>query len=198
MTVFSTPEEVALLKERSLQWEKDGFPQADEYMAPIISLLNQLDYIAPVYSCTGHAVRNPDTTITTRTDFYLILAVQEEGFSIVAGIYRAMMSVLINKYTKQHEAYKEHVAKYGEKNPEHPAPPVIWQSRPNAMRLTFTNRVWPVSIEGGQEKLHDGDTHFYNVMVLAGETGYDLAIKNFMHILTEVVQEVVAIAKAAQ
>jgi hypothetical protein len=198
MSVFSTPEEVALLKERSLQWEKDGFPGADEYMAPIISLLNQLDYIAPVYSCTGHAVRNPDTTKTTRTDFYLILAVQEEGFPIVAGIYKAMMAALVQKYTREHIAYKEHVAKYGEKNPKHPAPRVIWQSRPNGLRLTFTNRVWPISIEGGTEKLHDGDTHFYNVMLLAGETGYDLAIKNFMWTLYEVVQEVVALAKAVQ
>lgn len=194
MFVFSTAEQVVALKQRSLEWEQQGFPGIDDGFQTSLSLLNRMPHLAPVYSCTGHIRRNTETKRVTRTDFYVIFAVTEEGFNTLRSIYQRLQDRLIAGYTEVHNEYKLKIAEHTAAYPDivtvqnFQIEPV---SRPNMLRLSHTVRVWPISTAGGNESLHDGDTTFYNVALLAAETGNaHSVIKNFLNDFTEVVQEV--------
>lgn len=195
MFVFSTPQQVVDLKQRSLVWEKDGFPGIDDGMQLSLSLLNKFPHLAPVYSCTGHIKTHPtDPKRRVRSDFYVIFAATEEGFNILRDIYQRLQDRLIKGYTEAHNEYKRKMAEHAVANPDivkvqdfHIKP----VSRPNLLRLSHTVRVWPISTAGGDEGLHDGDTTFYNVALLAAETGNaHSVIKSFLNDFTEVVVEV--------
>jgi hypothetical protein len=191
MTVFSTAEQVETLKQRALDWEQDGFPGIDEKFKVSMPLLNRLPHVAPVYSCTGHVVREVETKRTKRSDFYIIFAATEEGFAILSQLYLNLQKRLIDSYTRRHLVYKELVAQLGKDHAEVAkflfANPL---SLPTNLRLTHTVRVWPISTEGGVEELHDGDTDFYNVVLLGAQTGNTQVINDFMCEFDQAVAEI--------
>lgn len=57
MKPYLTDEELEVFKERSLQYEKSGFPKCDPLMIDVIKFFNQQKNITTVFSCEGHPQR---------------------------------------------------------------------------------------------------------------------------------------------
>lgn len=105
MQLFTSPEDLSLLKDRALEWEKNGFPKADPLMPMIIKKFNKFDNIAPIWSCEGHNAftgKHDDGEIVNSpaSNFYLITAVNIKGFATMMRIYEGLRNCLIEDVEK--------------------------------------------------------------------------------------------------
>jgi hypothetical protein len=74
------------LRERFLTWRANGYSDCDEHLPPVFDQLAKWASVAPVFSCEGHKKDE---------DFYLMLAVTEDGFLRIASLYDAMRERLV-------------------------------------------------------------------------------------------------------
>jgi hypothetical protein len=87
MSIFATGEQVALLKQRSLDWAANGFPNADKNIPMVMRYLNRFPDIAVVFSCEGHK--------ETDGAFYIMFAVTEKGFQTIQQLYSKLQNRML-------------------------------------------------------------------------------------------------------
>ena len=81
MKPYLTDEELEVFKERSLQYEKSGFPKCDPLMIDVIKFFNQQKNITTVFSCEGH----PQRYGVDRA--YWLFATNQEGVSELENFF---------------------------------------------------------------------------------------------------------------
>ncbi len=145
--MFATKEQVQCLRERSIEWEKEDFETADPLIPQVVRLLNKVETIACVWSCEGHYnVSKLHVKEDSIENFYLMLAVTEEGFQFVQKLFtnlqERLVAIALEKKLYQNNGRLNHDAAWFIVNPIRTS-------------LSFTTRFWP-----GE------DSVLYNVVIL--------------------------------
>lgn len=83
--MFLSDKEVISLKQRFSNWENKKFPQADEILIPLLKKLNQVNDIAPIFSCEGHQGDNTPEILTNIC--YVIFGCTADGYDKLISLY---------------------------------------------------------------------------------------------------------------
>lgn len=191
--MFATQKQVAKLKARSVQWELNKFPTCDPMLPPIISLINQLDGVASVWSCEGHR-REPGGR-QHDSGFYIMFAVEQRAFPIMQRLYEDLRRRL-KPY--QHAADVERIRSLNDlpkeirDTPEAKTAPLVKpqqvlppHSKLNHLGINFSNRVWPFR--------YDSESTWFDCVILNADTlsdgAKDILFTELEQVLTEIVNE---------
>lgn len=160
MNIFATPEQVAILKKRAGTFAAENYNGADSKVLPFLIFFNDQPGIATVWSCQGHY--GSDTGNLDEGEFYVMLAVTEEGFQMVEKFYSKLRDRLS---TVQDVVNNETPRVYD-------------------LRMSFTTRRWVYENNGNTDEV-------FNVINFAMTNPYSDCLKKFVEEAIEAAKDAV-------
>lgn len=97
--MFVTNEQYIALRERYDDYAKSGFPGLDAGLQQVLEIINTVDGLISLWSCSGHVTEGQETNLIHMTNANVILAVRDQhAFDRLYRIYENMLSVMSNHY----------------------------------------------------------------------------------------------------
>jgi hypothetical protein len=191
--MFATKEEVAELRKRAEEWKAINYAGADPMIPQVMDMVLKFSGIAPVWSCEGH-FKDASVGRIYHSNFYMMFAVEESAWPVMREIYERLQARLMvhqrraDTVRAQVESASKKAQRDGDFTP--PPNPVPRYSAINYLTMAFTNREWPINPKEG------GHSHWFNALILNGQTHRKASKSVFFRELISTLVEVNAEARS--